>query len=139
MNSTNILKDEISSIIKERIDNFELNTDKSKRERGIVVTTIKNQCFSAEQAAILAQAAIPIQPIQIISHDDYLKQNIPDLQLAYNEDFEWDFNERLERFKSPKVKTEVDNKKIQQAIAKRARKLRQKEIHNESIKKNSRI
>ena len=137
MNSPDILKDEISSIIKERIDNFESNQHEPKRERGITITTMKNQCFNAAQAAILAQAAIPIQPIQVISRDDLLKQDIPDLPLEYDVDFNWNYQKN--NSKPYKVKTEVDNRKIQQAIAKRAKKLRQKELYHESIKKNSRI
>lgn len=185
-----ITENEISSIIRERVDNFELNQDerfyrpiiadadrgiqiirdehrpelfyqssdiqfdtfvsdmieygqavmqvKQCNERGIVITTPAG-CFSPMHTAVSARCAEA--GIQVISHNEYLKQYTQnlDLQLAYNEDFEWGLQERLERFKSPKKQTEVDKQKIQQAIAKRARKIRQKEIYNESIKKYSRI
>jgi len=190
MNSPEILKDEIESIIKERIDNFELNPDErfyrpviadtgmdikparddhrpelfyqgqniefdtfasdmieygqavrqvERTERGIVITTPKNGCFNAIKAAIFAQAIMPIQPIQVISHDEYKKQYTQDLdlQLEYDVDFDWNYQKN--NAKPYKIKKEVDNQKIQQALAKRARKLRQKELYNESIKKHSRI
>jgi hypothetical protein len=186
-----ITENEISSIIKERVDNFELNPDErfyrpviadtamaiqSARddhrpeffykdsniefdtfvsdmneygqavmqveqcnERGIVITTQTGCFFNPMHSVIFDRYAEA--GIQVISHNEYLKQYIQnlDLRLSYNEDFEWGLQERLERFKSPKKQTEVDKQKIQQAIAKRARKLRKKELHNESIKKYSRI
>lgn len=130
----------VSEIIKERIDNFELDTFVSDMieygqavrqvqhcpERGIVVTTPKNGCFNAMQAAIFAQSAIPIQPIQVISRDEYKKQYTPDLDLPleYDEDFEWDYKNHKRIV--PKIKTEVDNKKIQQAICQESQKVETK-------------
>lgn len=147
-----ITENEISSIVKERIDNFEFDTFVSDmieygqavmqveqcNERGIAITT-KTGCFNPMHTTVFDRYAEA--GIQVISHNEYLKQYTQnlDLPLSYNEDFKWDLNERLERLKSPKIKTEVDKQKIKQAIAKRARKLRQKEIYNESIKKYSRI
>lgn len=107
-------------------------------ERGIVITT-QTGCFNPMLSVIFDRYAKA--GIQVIPHNEYLKQYTQnlDLPLPYNEDFEWGLQERLERFKSPKKQTEVDKQKIQQAIAKRARKLRKKELHNESIKKYYRI